>query len=539
MDSSKQSSTKNQAARQKKSAEIFQFQEALGNNRSERAAARSSGIARSTARDRNTRKRNMAMALEVQSFFETNAGLKFLHRLVLASEFVITQMAGGGVRLVQLFFQLTQLDDLVASSVGSLKVRIEQLENGIIEYGQAQEEALVQKMEPRTISACLDETFPSDICLVGIEPVSNFILCEEMSEKRDCQSWEAALLPRLENLQVTICQATSDKATALIKLIEQTLEAQHSPDIFHVQQDITKATSAPLNAKVKKAASLVRQLETQLNKHSFEDASEVLLLAQSNYNSAKTHLEDTRDARKSLGLEYHPVDLETGKIKMADEIEEQLKQSFTIIEKQARAAELSENSHSKIAKAKRTIESMKKTIQFFWVSVMLFMDNLALSEAQKSVFKEMLIPIEYLKIQAEKASTAKQKAELKELSGTIQKILTSNTDWQLLSETEQKRLLEQAKECAQLFQRSSSNVEGRNGCLNLQHHLFKQMNPRKLAASTTIHNYFVQRPDNTTAAQRFFGQAHADLFETLIDKMDAPAFSRKRGYSKQKTREAA
>ena len=51
-------------------------------------------------------------------------------------------------------------------------------------------------------------------------------------------------------------------------------------------------------------------------------------------------------------------------------------------------------------------------------------------------------------------------------------------------------LIEQvATESAQLFQRSSSCVEGRNGQLALHHHHLHRIRPRKLAALTTIHNY--------------------------------------------------
>ena len=34
-----------------------------------------------------------------------------------------------------------------------------------------------------------------------------------------------------------------------------------------------------------------------------------------------------------------------------------------------------------------------------------------------------------------------------------------------------------------------------------------------------MHNFHIRRPDGTTAAQRFFGAEHDDLFERLIDKI--------------------
>jgi hypothetical protein len=80
-----------------------------------------------------------------------------------------------------------------------------------------------------------------------------------------------------------------------------------------------------------------------------------------------------------------------------------------------------------------------------------------------------------------------------------------------------------ATESAQLFQRCSSCVEGRNGQLALHPHHRHRIRPRKLAALTTIHHYFIRRPDGTTPAERFFGSKPADLFEGLLDHVPMPA----------------
>jgi len=56
----------------------------------------------------------------------------------------------------------------------------------------------------------------------------------------------------------------------------------------------------------------------------------------------------------------------------------------------------------------------------------------------------------------------------------------------------------------------------------MPNHLHR-IRPRKLAALTTIHNYFIRRPDGTTPAERFFGSKPADLFEWLLDHVPMPA----------------
>jgi hypothetical protein len=65
-------------------------------------------------------------------------------------------------------------------------------------------------------------------------------------------------------------------------------------------------------------------------------------------------------------------------------------------------------------------------------------------------------------------------------------------------------------------------VEGRNGQLSLHHHGKHHLSERKLSALTAMHNYFIRRPDGTTVAERFFAQAPAPMFESLLQHLDPP-----------------
>jgi|GEM_PF-1729737 len=78
-----------------------------------------------------------------------------------------------------------------------------------------------------------------------------------------------------------------------------------------------------------------------------------------------------------------------------------------------------------------------------------------------------------------------------------------------------------ARECANIFQRSSSCVEGRNGQLALHHHSLHKIRPRKLRALTVVHHYY--RPSGPTPAERLFRTQHEDLFTWLADHVDLPA----------------
>ena len=74
----------------------------------------------------------------------------------------------------------------------------------------------------------LDETFPSDICLVGIEPVSNFTIAEKFANKRDIETWQEAMQSTLDDLPVNVVQVVSDEARALLKYSRDHLGAHQS-----------------------------------------------------------------------------------------------------------------------------------------------------------------------------------------------------------------------------------------------------------------------------------------------------------------------
>jgi Family of unknown function (DUF6399) len=93
----------------------------------------------------------------------------------------------------------------------------------------------------------------------------------------------------------------------------------------------------------------------------------------------------------------------------------------------------------------------------------------------------------------------------------------------VLSPVEQDELKSKAKTLAEVFQRSSSNVEGRSGYLSLRNHQLRGLDhPRKRACLTAMHNFFLTRSDGTTAAERFFGQKPRSMFTAILESVEIP-----------------
>jgi hypothetical protein len=243
MNEVKNSSKKSKDYRLDSNHKVIRFEEALKETGSQRKAERMTGIARTTYQHLSQRQQRCQLDDAVREFFHTPGGLAFLHRITLTAEFVITQVCGSGIGAVQTFYELAQLDQLTACSDGTLHKRLSTLERNLIDYGQQQFEKQGKTMPAKAVTCALDETFPSGICLVGIEVESNFILLEQFANKRDCEKWHEAMKGPLSGLPMTVIQVVSDEAKSLLKYTRDLLQAHHSPDVFPVQQDIIKATT--------------------------------------------------------------------------------------------------------------------------------------------------------------------------------------------------------------------------------------------------------------------------------------------------------
>ncbi|WP_218188442.1 hypothetical protein, partial [Desulfosarcina cetonica] len=189
----------------------------------------------------------------VKDFFESPSGTAFLHRLVVAAHFCMAFLGPGSVRQVCQFLELTGLDRFVAASYGSQQKVSVNIEKSIVEFGKREAVRLTTGMAPKQITVCQDETFHPQTCLVAIEPESDYIVLEKYADGRKGSDWTKAMNDALKDLPVKVVQSTSDEGKGIANHVRNDLGAHHSPDLFHVQHEAVKATSAPLASKTKQA----------------------------------------------------------------------------------------------------------------------------------------------------------------------------------------------------------------------------------------------------------------------------------------------
>src|SRR4029434_1605294 len=184
----------------------------------------------------------------------------------MALHVVCVEIGACGIRLVCLVLELTGLNRFVGASYGTQQRVNRGVEEAIVAYRREESERLAHAMPPKDITMTQDETFTGGLCLVGIEPVSNYIVLEQAAQTRDHDTWQALMEQALAGLNCKVIQSTSDEAPGLLAYVEHHLGAHHSPDLFHVQHELSKAVSAPMAAKQRAAHQAVAQAEETLNR---------------------------------------------------------------------------------------------------------------------------------------------------------------------------------------------------------------------------------------------------------------------------------
>src|SRR5262249_26087287 len=211
-----------------------------------------------------------------------------------------------------------------------------QVEQAMVAYGQDETAHLAQGMPQKDLTVTQDETFSGGLCLITMDPESNFILVEQLAQARDQVSWNALMAPALAQLNCRVIQSTSDEAPGLLAYVEHYLEAHHSPDLFHVQHELVKAVSGPMATKERAAHKAVTEAQEQLERLqtdpqnagdepekrcpgrppkdlvSLEHAEQALEAARREHERLAQHREQVTASICGIGHAYHFVDLERG-----------------------------------------------------------------------------------------------------------------------------------------------------------------------------------------------------------------------------------
>jgi hypothetical protein len=447
------------------------------------------------------------------------------------------------MRLVCLLLQLTGLHRFVGASSGTQQQDNRHVAEAMVAYRQEERTRLAHEMPPTEMMMMLDETLTGGLCLVGMDPESNDMVLEHTAPARDQDPWDALMAPALAGLNGKVRQATSDEAPGLLASVAHHLGAHHSPDLFHGQHELSKAVSAPM-ATTQRAAAKAEETRKRVHEHllnaneephqrgpgrppkgaaSLAQVEQDVDAARHEHQRLTAQREQVTQGIRAIGHADHFVDLERGVRRNGKRIAGDLQQPIDTIRTMAQEEGLSERCMERIAKAERVVPTMQATIAFVSGYVRQQVRQLDLAPPASYAMHAHLIPSCSLDRVAS-TRTVTQGEPLRELAARIRTpLFEPGGALGELNPLEQNQLKAQAARLAEVFQRSSSNVEGRNGYLSLRNHQRRGLDhPRKRACLTAVHHFLLTRPDGTTAAERFFGQKPRSMFAAILESVEIP-----------------
>lgn len=524
--------------------------------KTQREVASEYGVSRVAVQEWTARSKGLQSHIDpkVVMFYESPEGLAHLCATLVSACLVFHATGGCGLPLLQKFLELSKLNIFVGSSIGALHRVSAQINQRLIEFGKQEKERLAKAMPMKEMTAAVDENFiMRNMTLILMDPDSGFILAEQQEDKRDAITWMKVSEAAISGLNVKIVQVTGDEASGITKYAIELLGAEKSSDLFHVQQDITRGLTSVLARRVRQAGvamedaadqkkvqleklkTVVQNTGTTLDNPTPQIAKigKRLLKEDSNEQKCQKKLAAVRqdyqvaqNARQTITASYHPYDLSTGDKRSPERLKQELEAAHATLEQISKRIDSTDGQKKKLNKAKASIGSMVQTLAFFFLYLQQIVQGLNLDEPSAEAFK-LLVAMEYIKMALKRSTDKSQKNVIDQ---TLLRLTIRQRDgpWQFLTPHEQALWANKARQCAALFQRSSSCVEGRNGVLSLKHHALHKLNVNKLQALTVLHNFFTSRKDGTTAAERFFGKKTRDVFEWLLRTVDLPVRPRNR-----------
>jgi hypothetical protein len=359
-----------------------------------------------------------------------------------------------------------------------------------------------------------------------MEIPSGFIAIEQYAKDHSSATWAKAMKKVLKKCKGVPLSSTVDGSRALKSCVEQELGLEVSPDLFHPQRDAGRAVVAPLaratsraeEEALEAARAARRERDGRKRRRRRREARE----AKARAKQARQLEEEARGHLLAVSEHFHPVNLETGEIKTVAEVEAELKADFQGLQEVAKQGAVSAKQLEGLAKAKRVMPGLVAYMAFFLKYVELLSAMLGVLGLPREIWG-WLFAAAYLELAAKRASGAERRRALRERAEKLRERARKAAARSGIGEALWRQAEEFARRLAELFARSSSAIEGRNGRLSLWRHGQRRLDGKKLAALTVIHNFWIRRADGSTAAERFFEQEQRDLWTELLEKLPYPS----------------
>ena len=453
--------------------------------------------------------------------------------MVFAALYQFGLKSGVGAEALSQFFKTVRIDSHVGVSPSALRAQIAKMEILLPQF-QAECESSATK-QTRKIVAGLDETFFGDFIVLDLMDLrSGYLLLEEITEDRCFDTWYAKTTPRLESLGIEVSHAISDRAKALIKMAVTGFGCESGADVFHTQQDASRWLGARLGKRVtqaEKGLAASQAAEDKVLKKADGITSAVLeaerIRAEKTLEAARQSQQDYHENLQGIGDEVHPFSMVDNIINDAGKVVQRLEGRAQAFETIAHGQGIADNKNT-LQKLRNQFGALAVSVSFWWLWVNETLLNLGLDDIElEQWLTTTLLPVVYWHHKMRQTKNRKAKDKYRKAWESASAAFKAHRLTATLPISEIQRWLLWAENMSRQFQRSSSAVEGRNGCLSQMYHNGRGLDGKRLKALTVIHNYDIRREDGTTAAMRLFNTEFPNLFSWLLDRMEDLPLPRK------------
>ena len=469
-------------------------------------------------------------------FWETEAGRRWLIRLVVAVLYHFGLKRGVGADTMRAFFACLRLEQHVGCSPSTLRAVMEKLEPLILETTEGWEREGIAQGQIGPIVGSVDETFLERMMLVFMDLVSGYVLHEEVADDRTYETWYERVKERLEPLKTRVLYLVSDRAKALIKLAETGLKCPSIPDLFHLLHERVKGYSLAIWRQLKTARQALSRAQAHLDKCQAERASQAQLesaqAAVAASEAEVTHWEEVRNTYRghleAMSLQVHPWRLTDSTPQSAQEVEAQLAAEVDALQELLESQGLAVKPKV-LDKVRQQLADLAAVIDVWWQTVRQDVHRqITLTPKWATWVEAHLLPLMYGQAQVSRARGRRRKAKLVQVLEAVQAAFEAHPLTAQLPPEVLAGWKAWAAEHVKTFQRASSAVEGRNGYLSQMHHNHRGLPKRRYQVWSALHNFDCRASDGSTPASRFFRREFPDLFETVLSHIEELPRARKR-----------
>jgi Family of unknown function (DUF6399)/IclR helix-turn-helix domain len=469
-------------------------------------------------------------------FWETEAGRRWLIRLVVAVLYHFGLKRGVGADTMSAFFACLHLEQHVGCSPSTLRTVMEQLEALILETTEGWEREGIAQGQIGPIVGTVDETFLQRMMLVFMDLISGYVLLEEVATDRTYETWHERVTARLEPMQTSVLYLVSDRAKALIKLAKTGLACPSIPDLFHLLHELAKGYSLVIWRQVKTARQALSRAQEHLARCQAEGASEgaiesaqVAVAAGEAEVARWQQVRDTyRGHLEAMALQVQPWRVTDSTPQSSQEVEVQLADEVTALQELLESNGLAVK-QKVLDKVRKQLADLAAVIDVWRQTVRQDVHSqIALTPRWATWVEAHLLPLMYWQDQVSRTRGRQRKAQFIQVLETVQAAFEAHPFTAQLPPEVLAGWKAWAAEHAKSFQRASSAVEGRNGYLSQMHHNHRGLPKRRYKVWSALHNFDCRASDGSTPASRFFRREFPDLFETVLAQIEELPRARKR-----------